>query len=135
MNCMHTPTLSIPLRLLGTIEAGFPSPAEEELSDTLSLDEWLMENREATIMFKAPNDSMIGAGIIAGDLILLDRSRTAKDGDIVLAEIDRVSTMRYLRKQGSRVWLEAAHPQYKGLVPKEKLTVTAVVVAVIRKYY
>ena len=94
-----------------------------------------MENREATIMLKAPNDAMIGAGIIAGDLVLLDRSRNPKDGDIVLAEIDRVSTMRSFRKQGRRVWLEAAHPQYKALVPKEKLTVTAVVVAVIRKYY
>jgi SOS-response transcriptional repressor LexA len=124
----------IPLPFLGVVEAGFPSPAEEELSDTLTLDDWLMENREATIMLKAPNDAMIGAGIIAGDTVLLDRSRTAKDGDIVLAEVDSVSTMRYFRKQGSRAWLEAAHPQYKALVPKEKLTVTAVVVAVIRKY-
>jgi SOS-response transcriptional repressor LexA len=125
----------IPIPLLGVVEAGWPSPAEEELTDTLRLDEWLMENREATFMLKAPNNSMLGAGIIAGDLVLLDRSRTAKDGDIVLAEIDRVSTLRSLRKQGRRVWLEAAHPQYKALIPKEKLTVTAVVIAVIRKYY
>jgi SOS-response transcriptional repressor LexA len=132
---MLTPLKAIPLRIRGVIEAGFPSPAEEELSDTLTLDDWLMENREATIMLKAPNDSMIGAGIVAGDLMLLDRSRTPKDGDIVLAEIDRVSTMRYLRKRGNRAWLEAAHPHYKPLMPQEKLTVTAVVVAVIRKYY
>jgi repressor LexA len=131
---MDTPTPSISLRLLGTIEAGFPSPAEEELSDTLRLDEWLIENREATFMLKAPNNSMIGAGIIAGDLILLDRSRTPKDGDIVLAEIDRVSTMRRFRKQGRKVWLEAAHPNYKPLIPQEQVMVTAVVVAVIRKY-
>ena len=125
----------IPIPVLGVIEAGFPSPAEEELSDTLTLDDWLMANKEATIMLKAPNDAMGGAGIMAGDLVLLDRSRTPKDGDIVLGEVDRVSTLRCFRKQGSQVWLEAAHPQYKALVPKEKLTVTAVVVAVIRKYY
>ena len=86
---MVPPTPTISLCILGTIEAGFPSPAEEELSDTLTLDDWLMENREATIMLKASGDSMIGAGILAGDLVLLDRSRTPKDGDIVLAEVDR----------------------------------------------
>jgi repressor LexA len=131
---MQTPTHSIPLRILGTIEAGFPSPAEEELSDTIDLDEWLIENKEATFMLKAPSNAMLGAGIIAGDLVLLDRSRTPKDGDIVLAEVDDVSALRTFRKRGSRVYLEAAHPRYRPLVPQEQLTVTAVVIAVIRKY-
>jgi SOS-response transcriptional repressor LexA len=132
---MQTPPLSIPLRLLGVIEAGWPSPAEEELTDTMRLDEWLIENREATIMLKAPSNAMTGAGIIAGDLVLLDRSRTPKDGDIVLAEVDEITALRYFRKQGSRVYLEAANPHYRSIVPREKLTVTAVVIAVIRKYY
>jgi SOS-response transcriptional repressor LexA len=131
---MDSPTLPISFRLLGVIEAGFPSPAEEELSDTLKIEEWLIENREATFMLKAPNDSMIGAGLIAGDLVLLDRSRTPKDGDIVLAEVDDVSALRYFRKRGSRVYLEASNPRYQPMVPHEQLTVTAVVVAVIRKY-
>ena len=100
---MVPPTPTISLCILGTIEAGFPSPAEEELSDTLTLDDWLMENREATFMLKASGDSMIGAGVLAGDLVLLDRSRTPKDGDIVLAEVDGVSTMKYLRKRGSHI--------------------------------
>ena len=131
---MQTPPLSIPLRLLGTIEAGWPSPAEEELTDTMRLDEWLIENKEATFMLKASNAAMLGAGIIAGDLVLLDRSRTPKDGDIVLAEVDDRTALRYFRKQGRRVWLAAAHPDYRSIVPREKLTVTAVVIAVIRKY-
>jgi SOS-response transcriptional repressor LexA len=132
---MDTPTSTISLRILGVIEAGFPSPAEEETSDTITLDDWITDNWEATFMLKAPNDSMIGAGIVAGDLVLLDRSRTAKDGDIVLAEVDDVSALRHFRKRGRRVWLEAANPRYQPIVPQEKLTVTAVVVAVIRKYY
>jgi SOS-response transcriptional repressor LexA len=60
---------------------------------------------------------MTGAGILAGDLVLLDRSRTPKDGDIVLAEVDGVSTMKYFRKRGSHVYLEAASPKYKPMVP------------------
>jgi SOS-response transcriptional repressor LexA len=78
---------------------------------------------------------MIGAGVLAGDLVLLDRSRTPKDGDIVLAEVDGVSRMRTFRKRGSRVYLEAANPKFQPIVPQEQLRVTAVVVAVIRKYY
>ena len=71
---------------------------------------------------KASGDAMTGAGILAGDLVLLDRSRTPKDGDIVLAEVDGVSTMKYFRKRGSHVYLEAASPKYKPMVPQEQLT-------------
>jgi SOS-response transcriptional repressor LexA len=120
--------------MLGTIEAGFPSPAEEELSDTITLDDLLIENKEATFTLIAQNNAMIGAGLIAGDLVLLDRSRTPKDGDIVLAEVDEITALRYFRKQGSRVWLQSANPKYPTLLPQEKLTVSAVVVAVVRKY-
>ena len=125
----------MPLPLLGTIEAGFPSPAEEELSDIITLDEWLNLNEQATITLKVQNNAMIGAGIVPDDMVLLDRSRTPKDGDIVLAETGEVTRLRYFRKQGSRVWLEAAHPKYQAVVPQGKLTVIAVVVAVVRKYY
>lgn len=132
---MATSILTTPLRLLGIIEAGWPSPAEEELTDTLTLDDWITDNWEATFVLKVSGNAMKGAGIIAGDMVLLDRSRTPKDGDIVLAEVDDTTALRYFRKRGSRVYLAAAHPQYRPLVPQEKLTVTAVVVAVIRKYY
>jgi SOS-response transcriptional repressor LexA len=131
---MQTSTHLIPLRILGVIEAGFPSPAEEELSDTITLDDLLIENKEATFTLIAQNNAMIGAGLIAGDLVLLDRSRTPKDGDIVLAEVDDLTALRYFRKQGSRVWLQSANPKYHALMPQEKLTVSAVVVAVVRKY-
>ena len=129
----HISTTSI--RLLGVIEAGFPSPAEEKTSDTLTLDEWITDDWEATIMLKVQNSAMVGAGIIAGDLVLLNRRRTAKDGDIVLAEVDDKTALRYFRKQGRRVWLEAANPHYQSMVPQGKLVVSAVVTAVIRKYY
>jgi hypothetical protein len=98
---MHIPTLSTQLRLLGTIEAGWPSPAEEELTDTIKVDEWLTDNWEATIMLKVEGNAMIGAGIMPKDMVLLDRSRGAQDGDIVLAEIDDTPALRYFRKRGS----------------------------------
>lgn len=122
------------IAVLGTIEAGFPSPAEEELVDTISLDEYLIKNREATYMLKASGDSMKDAGIVAGDMVLVDRSKTPKDGDVVVAEVDSKWTMKYLRKRGDKTYLEAANSKYKPIHPKSELKIAAVVIAIIRKY-
>src|SRR5512146_799987 len=72
-----TRSVSVP----GSIEAGFPSPAEEELVDNLSLDDLLIQNREATFLLKVSGDSMTGAGIMPGDMVIVDRGRTPKSGD------------------------------------------------------
>jgi SOS regulatory protein LexA len=118
----------------GTVEAGFPSPAEEELSDTMSLDEYLIKNKEATYMLKVSGDSMIDAGIMQGDMVLVERGTEAKDGQIVVAEVDGQWTMKYFRKRRSKVFLEAANKKYKPIYPKENLKIAAVVMAVIRRY-
>ena len=122
------------IKVLGTIAAGFPSPAEEETIDTITIDEWLIRNKEATYILKVNGDSMIDAGIMDGDMVLLDRSKTAGDGDIVVAEIDGAWTMKYLRKNGNKVMLVPANKKYKPIIPTQELTVAAVVIAVIRKY-
>ena len=78
--------------------AGFPTPAEEELVDTITIDEFLINNKEATYMLKVSGDSMIDAGIQPGDMVLVERNRNAKEGDIVIAEVDNEWTMKYLEK-------------------------------------
>lgn len=127
-------SLARPIRLLGTVEAGFPSPAEEELVDTLSLDEFLIGNHQATFMLKVSGDSMQDAGILPDDLVIVDRSITPKSGDIVIAEIDGEWTMKFLKKSRGTVWLIPANPKYKPIQPKEGLQIAGVVTAVIRKY-
>lgn len=122
------------LKVLGQVEAGFPSPAEEELSDTISMDEYLIKNKEATYMLKVSGDSMKDAGIINGDMVLADRSITPTDGDIVIAEIDHKWTMKYLRKKGKKIYLEPANKKFSNIYPLEELNIAAVVKAVIRKY-
>lgn len=122
------------VKLLGYVEAGFPSAAEEELVDTMSLDEYLIENKEATFMLKVKGDSMIDAGIMEGDIVLVERGKAPKPGEIVIAQIDGEYTMKYFRKKGSAVYLEAANTNYKPFYPKEALRVEAIVRAVIRKY-
>jgi SOS-response transcriptional repressor LexA len=75
------------MRMLGVVEAGFPSPAEEELLDTITLDEWLVENKESTYLLTVKGDSMKDAGIISGDLAIVERTDKCKPGDIVIAFI------------------------------------------------
>jgi len=112
--------------VLGTVEAGFPSPAEEELGDTMNLDEFLIRNKETTYMLKVTGDSMIEAGLLPGDLVLVERRSDAKDGDIVIAQIDQGWTMKYLRKRGRKCWLEAANKKYHPIHPTQELKIAAI---------
>ena len=121
------------LRMLGVVEAGFPSPAEEELCDTLTLDDYLIGNREATYMLRVKGDSMIDAGILDGDLVIVERTNEAHVGDIVIAEVDGEWTMKYLRRRGDQYYLQPANKQYKPIVPNGDLKIAAVVTSVIRK--
>jgi SOS regulatory protein LexA len=122
------------VKILGTVEAGFPSPAEEELLDTLSLDDLLIQNPEATFLLKVSGDSMSGAGILPGDMVLIDKGRVPRSGDIVIAEVDGEWTMKYLRKKGDSVILIPANPRYKPIKPQKELNIAGVVTAVVRKY-
>jgi len=121
-------------RVLGTVEAGFPSPAEEELADTMSLDEFLIRNPQATFLLKVSGDSMSGAGILPGDMVIVDKGQTPRSGDIVIAEVDGEWTMKYLKKRGGDVTLVPANPKYRPIKPKKELSIAGVVTAVVRKY-
>lgn len=122
------------VKLLGTVAAGWPSAAEEELADTLTLDEFLIGNREATYMLTVSGDSMIDAGIQPGDIVLVERGRNPKPNDIVIAEIDSGWTMKYFRQERNKMYLEAANKKYPPFFPAEELNIAAVVTAVVRKY-
>ncbi|MEY4744694.1 MAG: LexA repressor [Candidatus Parcubacteria bacterium] len=123
-----------PVRILGTVAAGWPSPAEEENVDTISLDEWLITNREASFMLKVSGDSMIDAGIRPGDMVILERGREPKNGDVVVAEVDREWTIKFFDRRGGKVTLRPANAKYRPITAEEELRIAGVVTAVIRKY-
>ena len=127
-------SIAAPVRILGSVEAGFPSPAEEELADTLSLDDLLIENPDATFLLRVSGDSMSEAGILPGDMVIVDKGQTPKSGDIVIAEVDGQWTMKYMRKRGESITLMPANPKYKPIKPKNELKIAGVVTAVVRKY-
>ncbi|MCX6996506.1 MAG: S24 family peptidase, partial [Kiritimatiellaeota bacterium] len=122
------------VRLLGTVAAGFPSPAEEELHDTVSLDEFLIRRPEATFMLTVTGDSMIEAGIQPGDIVLVERGATPKAGDVVVAQVDDEWTLKYYNKDKAGVRLDPANKKYATIRPKRSLELGGVVKAVIRKY-
>lgn len=119
--------------MLGFVKAGIPS-AVEELSDTISLDEFLIQKKESTYMLEVDGDSMIDAHIAPGDRVLAERTSRAKDGQIVIAEVDGEWTMKYYREKTGKVWLEPGNKKYKPIYPTEELRIAAVVKAVLRKY-
>jgi repressor LexA len=126
-------TFGIPLA--GEVAAGFPSPAEEELRDIISFDEYLVTRPETSFILRVSGDSMTGEGIMEGDLVIVDNGREPKNGDIVIAEVDGEWTMKYFRKEGKNVFLEAANPKYPNIFPQAELRMGGVVTAVIRKYH
>ncbi len=120
--------------LLGLVEAGFPSPAEEELLDVMDFDEFLTPNKENSYILKVKGESMLDAGICPGDLVIVERRTAYKPGQIVIASVDGEYTMKYLRKSGERYYLEPANAAFKPIYPKGALNIEAVVTGVVRKY-
>jgi len=122
------------LPVLGLVKAGFPILADET-KDYLSLDDYLIEDHQSSFLLKVSGDSLVEVGIFDGDYVVINKSKVALPGDIVLAEIDGEWTLKILRKdrQGSN-YLQPANPHYPPLYPKYKLDIYGTVSAVIRKY-
>ncbi len=119
--------------LLGLVEAGFPTMVDA-LTDTISLDSYLIKDKDKSYVLEVKGDSMIEEGIREGDLVIAERKGEAKDGDIVIAYVDGGWTIKFLRKKAGKTWLEPANKNLKPIYPKEELKVAARVVGVIRKY-
>lgn len=122
------------LRMLGLVEAGFPSFVDAEDLETITLDDWLVRDKTATFMLKVKGESMIDAGIMEGDYVIVERGREPKSGDIVLANIDSGWTLKYYKKDKQGIFLEPANKKFQIIRPKQDLEIPAVVVSVIRKY-
>jgi SOS regulatory protein LexA len=127
-----SPMRAVPI--MGSIQAGFPSPAEEELQDVVSLDEYLISNPNATFLVKVQGDSMIDAGIHQGDLVLIQKNLQPKDGDIVIAQVDGEWTLKYFKQKAKKAYLQAANQKYPTIIPRQELSIAGVVIANIRKY-
>lgn len=123
------------LPMLGIIKAGYPILAEEN-RNYMTLDDYLIEDPTSAFLLKVSGDSMTGAGIFEGDIVVIERKKQATIGDIVLAQIDNEWTLKILKRDRMKRmnYLEAANPKYPPLVPRQDLQIFGVVKAVVRKF-
>ncbi|MBU1102329.1 transcriptional repressor LexA [Patescibacteria group bacterium] len=123
------------LKVLGTVEAGLPTLAEQEEIDTISLDQYLLTRPEKNYMLRVTGRSMLEAGISPNDLVIVEAEREPKNGDIVIAEVDGSWTMKYFQKRNREIVLIPANKDYPVIYPKQELKIGGVVVSVVKKYY
>jgi DNA polymerase V len=118
-----------------TVEAGFPSPADDYLERAIDLNEELVLNPAATFFVRVKGESMRNAGIHAGDILVVDRSLTPSDRQIVIAMIDGEFTVKRLRRRGGGVFLEPENPDYPSIEVGEnqELTIWGAVTFVIHQ--
>lgn len=129
-----TPTsLAIPL-FLERVPAGFPSPAQDYVEQTLDLNELCIRHPASTYFVRAEGDSMIEAGIFSGDILVVDRSLTAEHGDIVIAGISGEMTVKQLQTR-PQVRLQPRNSAYRAIPIPEgcELEIFGVVTNVIHR--
>ena len=121
------------LPLVGHIRAGFASPSEEELADTITIGDYLIRDKDASYLLEVVGDSMIDAGIQEGDMVIFERTHEYRPGDIVIALTEDGYTIKYLRNKGARYFLEAANTVYSPIYPREG-EIIGVVTGTFRRY-
>ena len=117
------------------VSAGFPSPADDFKETRISLDKELVKNKEATFYARVDGDSMIGAGLNGGDLLVIDRSLNPENGKIAVCLIDGNFTVKRIKKEKGKVYLIPENKKYQPIEIKEEneLIIWGIVEYVIKK--
>jgi repressor LexA len=117
-----------------SVRAGMPSPAADDKHDTLSIDQYLVERPSKTVLIPVKGDSMIDAGIMSGDTVIVERRQMANVGNIVVAIVDNEFTLKTLGREKGEFILIPANPAYPIIRPQGQLEIFGVVVGQFRKY-
>lgn len=115
------------LPLVGSVAAGAPTLAEQDVED------WVTSPFAGDFVLRVKGDSMIEAGILEGDMVVVRQTPTARDGEIVVAQIGDEATVKRLRRVDGQVHLMPENAAYGPIVPDEEVTLAGVVVGVLRK--
>ncbi|WP_235921038.1 LexA family protein [Foetidibacter luteolus] len=132
MDAAKMNTWAIPLLDIG-VPAGFPSPAADYVENRINVNDFLIKHPESTFIIRCTGDSMINAFIPPQAYLIVDKSLTAKNGDIVLAVVNGEFTVKYLVKNDHKCWLRAANSKFKDLeiTPEMNMSVWGVVTSII----
>jgi DNA polymerase V len=121
---------------LEKISAGFPSPADDYIQEFIDLQRLVVKNPASTFFLRVSGDSMKEAGINDGDLLVVDRSKPASSGKVVIASLDGELTVKRLKISRNRLYLVPENPAYQemDITDKENLIVWGVVTFVVHKF-
>ena len=117
-----------------SVRAGLPSPAADAGPETLTIDEYLVPHPSRTVLITVKGDSMIDAGIHAGDVVIVEKRVAANVGDIVVAILDKEFTLKRLDREKGRIVLRPENRAYPVIRPKGDAEIFGVVVGLFRKY-
>ncbi len=122
--------LSVP-----SISAGFPSPAEDFIDKKLDLNEYLIRNQPATFLVRVQGNSMENAGILDGDILVVDRSLEPSDGKIIIGVIDGEFTVKRIVKRSGKFFLQPENETYRPMeiIPDMDFTIWGIVTFAIHK--
>ncbi len=110
-----------PLPLAGSaVAAGFPSPADDYIESRIDLNDVLIRHPSSTFFLRVSGESMRDAGILDGDLLVVDRAVEPRAGRVVVAVVEGAFTLKFLNQHQGRWRLEAAHPDYPPLELAER---------------
>jgi DNA polymerase V len=131
-------TPGAPLKLplyLAAVAAGFPSPADDFIDRSLDLNEHLAPHPAATFFVRVSGDSMQGANVRSGDILVVDRSLEPADGKVVVAALDGELTVKRIRAKAGRLFLAPENPDFPAIEvgPEASLEIWGVVTYVIHK--
>lgn len=122
------------LPLFGPIAAGFATAAEEQAEELVGVEDFLVRDRARTFLLRVKGDSMINAGIVEGDIVIVERGKEPKVNEIVVGILDGEFTLKRLKKDKGKFYLQAENPAYPDMYAVEDLQVAGVVRGVMRKY-
>lgn len=120
--------------LYDSVRAGLPSPAGDMRHDTLNIDEYLISSPSHTVLVTVKGDSMIDAGIMPDDVVVVEKRGPANVGDMVIAIVDNEFTLKILGKEKGQFILKPANPAYPVIRPMGDLEIFGIVVGQFRKY-
>jgi repressor LexA len=120
--------------IFDSVQAGAPRQADDSRYDTVSIDQYLVECPSSTVLINVKGDSMIDAGIMPGDTVVVEKRGPARAGDMVIAIVDNEFTLKTLGNEKGKFVLIPANPAYPVIRPKGDLEIFGVVVGQFRKY-
>jgi SOS regulatory protein LexA len=120
--------------LLGSVRAGAPAPATQESPEVLEIDDYLISDPNRTLLVTVRGDSMKDAGLLDGDIVVVESKRPTRSGDIVVACVDGEMTVKTLRDQKGEYVLEPANEAYEVIIPRDSLEIVGVVVGSFRRF-